>query len=265
MKTIYPLKSKPKQKISPKSVAIISVFVFLSATIYIFPNASRRFTQTISLPFWSMGEYTSNSFGGIKSYFVSKKSLVATNTELENQISTLRLKELDYDVLQKENEDLKNQLGRKESVNRVLSKILSKPPRSPYDTFVLDAGSDNGVSLGNKVYLSGGVVIGMIKNVTPKTSLVELFSTASSKQEAVLSRTGSSFTLQGRGGANFTLEVPKDTDVVWGDIFMYPNLSSSVIGTVYYVDTNSQSAFKTVYIKIPGNVFTSQYVYIESN
>lgn len=260
---IYPLRSKPKQKYSWKIISIILFFILISSIVYLFPNATRSFSYTVSLPFWSVRQSVTQSFSKTKEYFVFKNSLVNKNTALEDEISLLRSKEIDYDILLKENQDLKNQLGRKGGAVRILAKVLSKPPRSPYDTFVLDIGSNQEVALGNKVYTSDNVIIGVIKNITPRTSLVELFSSGSSKQEAVLSRTGTNFTLVGRGGANFVLEVPKDTDILWGDIFMYSTLSSSIIGSVYYIDTNSQSAFKTAYIKVPGNVFSSDWVQVE--
>ena len=157
-------------------------------------------------------------------------------------------------------------MGRNEtSKSRVLSRVLSKPPYSPYDTFVVDVGSNEGILQGSKVYLSDNIIIGVVKNVTSQTTLVELFSSGSLKQEAVLSRTGESFTLVGQGGANFKIEVPKDTDILWGDVFVYPNMQHYVLGSVYYIDVNSQSSFKTVYLRIPGNVFSVQYVFVESD
>ena len=109
------------------------------------------------------------------------------------------------------------------------------------------------------------VVIGTITKVTPRSSLVTLFSSGSQKQELVLERTGTTYELVGQGGANLSVEVPKDADVLWGDIFVYPGLTSSVVGSVYYIDVNAQSSFKTVYVRIPGNVFDSRWVYVEKN
>jgi len=143
--------------------------------------------------------------------------------------------------------------------------VLSKPPRSPYDTFVIDIGSEDNVSLGDRVYISDNNIIGLIKNMTPHTSLVELFSNGNLEQEATLSRTGASFVLKGLGGGNLELEVPKDTDVIWGDVFLYPRFSPSMIGSAYYIDTNSQSSFKKIFIRVPGNVFSAKYVFVEKD
>jgi hypothetical protein len=60
-----------------------------------------------------------------------------------------------------------------------------------------------------------------------------------------------------------SVEVPKDADILWGDVFEYPNLKTSVVGSVYYVDQSAQSSFKTIYIRVPGNIFQTKWVMVE--
>ncbi|KKR45193.1 MAG: hypothetical protein A2W58_01930 [Candidatus Zambryskibacteria bacterium RIFCSPHIGHO2_02_38_10.5] len=255
--------NKPKWSYPRKTIIVVSVFILLSLLAYLFPNILRNVSHGISRPLWSVSSTLSKSFTKIKNFFVLKTTLINQNLTLIDEISALKLKEIDYDILLKENEDLKNQFGRVSQSKRIIAAILSKPPRSPYDTLVIDAGERDAIGLGDKVYLSDTILIGIITSITPESSLVKLFSTSDYKQEAILFRTGTSFELVGRGGANLELLVPKDTDIIWGDIFMYPGLSTSVIASVYYIDTNSQSSFKTIYLRIPGNVFSTRFVFVE--
>jgi len=261
----YRLRNKPKSKHRTPLISVLVLFVLLSLSASFFPKAVRTGFYDVSRPLWSLGRGASKSFLNVKNFFILKSALVSENLSLQDEISNLRLKQFDYGVLLQENQDLKGQLGRSAYSSRVISRILSKPPISLYDTFVIDAGSSDGILLGNKVYSSDTIIIGLIKEVTSHISLVQLFSSGNQKQQATLLRTGASFILEGQGGANFKLEVPKETDVLWGDVFVYPSLSSSVIGSVYYIDTNSQSAFKTLYLRVPGNVFSSQFVFVEKN
>lgn len=261
----YLLKSKPKNKHWGKTISVIVLFCLICAFAFLFSNFTRNAFFTISRPLWFVRDGITRSVSNIKGYFVFKNSLISENSSLKDEVANLKLKEIDYGVLSKEFEDLKNQLGRKgENFPSIVSRVLSKPPSSPYDTLVIDVGSSDGVSLGNKVYISDNIIIGSVKNVTPHTSLVGLFSTGGNEQEATLSRTGASFVLKGLGGADLELEVPKDTDIVWGDVFLYPKFSPSMIGSVYYIDTNSQSSFKKIYIRIPGNIFSIKYVFVEN-
>ena len=261
----YLLKSKPRRGYPWKAISIVSLFIFFSLFSYLFPVALRTISYDISKPIWFLSDVTTNSFTKIRDFFILKNDLIKENLSLKDQVVELQLKTIDYDTVVKENQGLKNQYGRVESSSRILSGVLSKPPLSPYDTLIIDVGASQGVTLGNKVYLSGNIIIGLITSVTSRASLVRLFSSGGEKQEAILSRTGASFELVGRGGENLQIEVPKDTDILWGDSFVYPGLSSSIIGNVYYIDTNSQSSFKTIYLRIPGNVFSSKYVFVEKS
>ncbi len=259
----YLLKSKPKHEHRWKIITVAVLFGILFFFGFIFSDFSRNIFWQISRPFWVGENLISKSVRGFSGFFSSKNTLIKKNLELEDKIASLELKEIDHDSLLKENQELKEQIGRKIEKNLVFAKVLSKPPRSPYDTFVLDIGSNQGIAPGGRVYISDNVIIGLVTTVTSNTSLTKLFSSSGNKQESVLSRTGASFLLEGQGGANFELVVPKDTDILWGDTFTYPGLNYPVLGSVYYIDTNSQSSFKTIYIRTPGNVFQSQSVFVD--
>ena len=261
----YPLRSKPNRTNAKKVVTIVSLFLFLALILYLLPNTISSTGRTLSRPIWYVGSLVASSFSRSVSFFSSRNNLISKNTALEEEINSLKLKETDYGILLKENQDLKSELGRPGVSGKVLASILSKPPVSPFDTFVIDIGSSLGIKEGNKVYLGGNIIVGKVKSVTGGTSIVELFSNSSVKQESTLSRTGATFVLQGHGGANFILEVPKEADILWGDVFTYPDINSSIIGTVYYIDTNSQSSFKTIYLRIPGNVFSARYLFVEKS
>ena len=263
MKMSYLLKSKPKHEYRAKILSVIILFISLYILQFLFPSFTKNIIYSVSRPVWAVENKIPNPFSKFVGFFKSQNNLINQNLSLEDELSSLKLKEIDYDLLYKENQDLKNELGRGKSNNRILSRVISGPPNSPYDTFIIDIGGSN-VSVGDKVYISDNVIVGVIQNVTFKNSLVELFSTGGKKTQSILSRTGASYILIGRGGSNFELVVPKDTDVIWGDVFVYPGLSSSVIGIVSYVDTTSQSSFKTVYIKIPGNIFSSKNFFVEN-
>lgn len=259
----YHLKSKQKYEPKTRIFAVVSLFIVLNLFGWLFPNFTRNTAFLVAKPLWSASVFVLKPFESIKDYFIFKSSLIKANQNLEEELRTLRLNDIDRESLSKENEELKRQLGRNVVSNRVISRVLSKPPRSPYDTLIIDVGTLHNISIGSKVYSGENIIIGKITEVTNSTSVVELFTKGDLKQESILLRTGSSFTLVGRGGANFGLEVPKDTDIQWGDVFVYPGFSSYILGTVYYIDISSQGSFKTVYLRIPGNIFSTQWVSVE--
>jgi cell shape-determining protein MreC len=257
------LKSKPKRNYDPKIVLSIGLFVILAFLVFIFPNFFRTAAHTSMKPLWLLRDKTTNYLYFFTDFISFKSTLIEENTKLKEELTTLRLNKIDYDFLLKENEDLKEQVGKKSHSNTIISNILSKPPQSPFDTFVIDVGVNSGVNVGNKVYISDSIIIGAVSEVTGNSSIVKLFSSGGEKQEVILYRTGASYLVSGNGGANFQLEVPKESDIVWGDSVVYPGAKDSILAMVYYVDSNSQSSFKTVYLRIPGNVFQTKQVFVE--
>ena len=265
MKMRYHLKSKPDKSGRNKIIFVSVLFIILSLAGFLFPNALRTISFAIARPLWSARLSLTDFLINIKDYFIFQNILILRNKELENELASLKLKEIDYGILTIQNQELKNLLGRTDFLaNFIISRVLSKPPYSSYDTLIIDIGLSDGVSKGDKVYLSDNIIIGTVKNSTPRSSQVELFSSGNSKVEAVLSRTGETLELLGQGGANFKVEVPKDMDIVLGDMFVYPSISPAALGSVYYIYVNSQSSFKTIYLRIPGNIFSSKYIFVES-
>ena len=259
----YLQKSKNKWERFSKIIIIFVIFLSLSLLAILFPNFTRQLSSTISRPVWTAKSLITGSLSGIKDFLAFKSSLIKENIELKDRVAQLELKVTDHDILEKEIEDLRMEVGRVGNSRRFMASILSKPPNSPYDTLLIDAGTSLGLQVGDKVYLSENIIIGTVMSVTDKTSVTTLFSSSGQKQRATLLRTGTVFELSGRGGANFIVEVPKESDILVGDIFIYPGILQSVISNVYYIDANSQSSFKTVYLRIPGNVFSAKHIFIE--
>ncbi len=235
--------------------------MFLLLTFF-FPGFFRSSAQMAMKPLWFLKEKTGNTFSFATNFISFKSSLIKENEILKDELGRLRLNKIDYDILFKENEELKAMLGMKKSEMRIVSNVLSKPPQSPYDTFVLGSGKNSGVQVGNKVYISDNIIIGEISDVSDDTSVARLFSTGGEKHEVILARTGESFVITGSGGENFTVEVPKDADIVWGDSLVHPGNSDYILATVYYVDISSQSSFKTINMRVPGGVNKIKRVFV---
>ncbi len=261
----FHLKSKPKSRYGLKTI-LVSVFVlFLLLLSVFFPSFTTNVLHTAVKPFW----FAKNKSVVVSNYFFNffsfNSSLIKENAKLEEELNNLRMTKIDYETLLEENEELRVGYGMDSVGGKIISNILSKPPQSPFDTFVIDASANSGIAVGDRVYVSDTIIVGTVAEVTSKTSIVRLLSNGGQESEVVSSRTGGNFVIKGSGGSNFSIEVPKDTDIVWGDVFLYPGSTSSVVATVYYVDSSSQSSFKTVHLRFPVNVFQSKRVFVLKN
>jgi len=255
-----------------KIIFIALFFVLLFGIAFLFPKAARNFFTTTAVPVWKVSSVIGNGFQNVVGFFAFKSSLTAQVSALQNQITALELKQTDYDAVLKENQELKSLFGQTGNVGtatsgnpngRILARVLSEPPQSPYDTFALDAGTTDGLSVSDKVYISDTVLIGEIAEVSPKTSIINLFSKSGMSNTLTDERTGASYDVTGQGGANMSFQAPKDADILWGDTFSYPSLATSVVGSVFYIDQSAQSSFKTIFLRVPGNVFQTKWVMIQ--
>ena len=76
----------------------------------------------------------------------AKSSIAALNENLLKENADLKLGMIDYQILKDENIQLKELLGRIRPKNDfILANILTKPNISPYDTIIVDIGSDNNI------------------------------------------------------------------------------------------------------------------------
>lgn len=103
--------------------------------------------------------------------------------------------------------------------------------------------------------------IGKVLNSWKGFAEVRLFSSGDYKKEGILSRTDLPVVLDGRGGGNFYLKLPKDFDIKEGDLIKDNTLENKVIASVYKID-QSDGSFKDVYLIYPFSIFNMSSVYI---
>lgn len=184
-------------------------------------------------------------------------------------------------VLQQENERLQNMVlnlekeksetqtwtqlfpSTPEVMSLVRGLIISKPNQSPYDTFIIDAGSSKGIYPGAYMVINNTSVLGTIDSVEQNTSIGKLLSSPGLKTVGRLERTGYDVTLEGKGGGNMIVEVPKEIETALGDRVLYPTYNNRVIGVIRDITLDDRDATKKLYITLPTNILTLDHVYIE--
>lgn len=261
------LKSKPKSN-TKKILGIASLLlaVFFSLQFF-FPQFLTSTALLAAKPLWSVRDASTRGFSGFLNFFSFKSTLRKENENLREELFALRVRESEFNQMQTKYQDLKALLGDTASSTvrkTTLARVLSKPPFTPYDSFVIDKGSDDGVLVGSVVYANDALVIGRISSVTSHVSFVTLFSSGGEEQEFSVSRTGVSVSVAGKGGGNFEMYVPKDFDIVIGDQLVELSSDTSVVAAVYAVDESSQNSFKKVYARVPKPIFQSKWVLIDT-
>jgi cell shape-determining protein MreC len=240
------------------SVAIILLFVSG------FVAWSGGFFHRIGLPLWiakkNVTEIVTDS-----SYLVrTKANVFRENQNLIKENEGLKIKMVDHELIVQENTELKELLGRVPVKNSfVLGVILAKPNQSPYDTVVIDAGVDEGLREGEKVFVDGEVPIGTISKVYNGTSLVTLYSNPRQTTEAILEGSNATVSLLGRGGGNFEMSIPIDLPSDKGMHVVLPGLSSEVVAVIEDIISSPTDPLKKVLLRSPVNVQALKWVEVK--
>lgn len=186
---------------------------------------------------------------GFWSFFSIKSSLVKENNSLQQKIEEYKTKMLDYDRLFAENIELKSLLGRNEKEKTLLSSVIAGPGHSPYDTILLDVGSDGGVKTGDRVLAYGTVEIGEIREVFKSSSRAVLRSSYGENYDAVVFGKNTPIKLSGRGGGNFVAEMPRGVELNKGDKIYSAGTLPHILGIVEGVFADPRDPFQSVLVR----------------
>lgn len=238
-----------ERKRKPGGFVISIIIVILLIFLFGF-SVTRGVLFKMATPFW----WLSNSVHSFFSYSIetlqSKTSLILKNNLLKEENNKIKQQIALFEIVKKENEDLKSLLGRKTYNKKyVLAAVLVKPFLSPYDSLIIDIGESDGVSVGDKVIADGNVYIGYVFEVYSDTSKVILYSSPGQKVNVLVGENNIEKGAVGIGGGNFRIEIPREIGVVEGDTIIIPSISPNVFGLVEKVIYKESDSFQTVLFK----------------
>ena len=262
----YLLKSKGK-KPQQSIIKIVSILVLTVLIILILStNFSRNILFKIGRPFWSFSSSIVSFWNNNDGTFRSKKSLIEENASLMSQLQSSKNNLIFLNLVIKENDSLKDLLNRKrKSDNLILASILVKPGLSPYDTLILDAGTNDGITVGKLVMADASSYIGEISEVSDTSSKVKLYSSPGVKINVLVGPNNIEKEAIGIGDGTFKLEIPKEIGVKVGDNVVIPSMNTNIFGIVEKVESKDTDSFQTVLFKSPINIQELKYVEIVLN
>lgn len=199
--------------------------------------------------------------GSVGAYFSSRNALLEENRLLSDELAIARLAVIREEAFKNENDALRALFLREPKGERgILAEVLLRPPSSPYDTLVLDAGVEAGVSVGNRV-VAEGFLVGEITRADRASSVATLWSQSGRSFDAAIPEKFSG-RAEGYGSGNFYIRVPRDTKIIEGDIVTAPALGDFLLGRVKSVVRDEKNPFVDVYAESPLSLRTVRFVEI---
>jgi len=246
-----------------KWIFILVIFVALVVTN---KNAKKFTIKTIvvsAMPVFKLAGFISNTKENIIFLFKNKQelrenleSLGEKNAEMENELILL-------DYIKMENEELKTMLSRPDKKSFILGSIISRPPKSPYDMIIIDAGLNVGVTQGMKAIAYSNVLIGYVVEVFSNSSKIKLLSFPLEETSLIIESTKISAIGLGLGGGNIEIKIPSSVVVKNGDKIITDGVFHYLLGLVDKVETDLTNPFQKIIFRMPINLNELQRVGIE--
>lgn len=230
---------KKKTRQNNKVIIGMIIAVGIIVSIYLLSIINIPFLSTLSNKIVYGIDVTLGSISGVvtegTSYFGNTKKLNEKVTALEKELEETKIAMQEINVLEKENEDLKELLNIEEKYShfeKVYANVITRSYDNWGETFVINKGAKDGIKKKQTVIAKEGLV-GYISNVEESTSTVTTILDPSSAVSIEISNINKlalvkgDFSLKSKGKLKLT-NIPIDTEVSVGE-----TIYSSGIGELY--------------------------------
>lgn len=254
-------------------IAVILVCMIISTVESDKNRIVSDITGIVATPFQKAIVAVNNliDYGG--DYFPDMKALKEENAELKSKLILMEEKITESDEIRSENERLRTLVDLKEknkNYDMVGASVTAIDPSGWYSYFIIDKGTDDGLSK-NSVVLDSGGVLGRIDSIGSTWAKVVTITEPGTACGAEVSRTGDTGIIEGDSvldGLCKMTSIGKETNITPGDYIVtsgsgdvYP--AGLTIGRIKEIKDGEIS--RTAIVEPTGNVKTPKEVMVIKN
>ena len=186
--------------------------------------APQELLGAIAVPFQRISAAISGAAEGFVDKYIRIDSIIEENEQLQQENAQLREQLVDYDIMKRENEQLREAWEMKEEYpdrQIVNANVIGRDPLEKYYSFTIDKGERHGVKVKDCVITAKGVV-GRVIEVGPNYAKVatildpNVFISCMTSRTGDIGRVGGDVTLSQGKQCAMTL-LPRDTMAAAGD------------------------------------------------
>lgn len=208
------------------------VFVVLAFLVLIFGGGLiKSVVSLVTAPLYSTQNYFETSESTVPTYLRSRAELDAEIQHLTQVISSNEGINATLRLVMNENTELRALLGASTSA-RIGAGVIARPPFTPYDTIIIDKGSDDGIVERAPVYYGAGKVLGYVRSVFRDSAHVTLISSPGMESTVYVFGPNIFTTAHGEGGGTVRLSVPQGIKIERGNLVILPSIDTGVVGEI---------------------------------
>ncbi len=275
------IKTKKKITIPPKLVLLFFTIVFLGILMagYMLDFSSGilgRVAGQIFIPMQKSLTFVGNSLYDKGVEYKNLKNVMAENAELKEELNSLNEELNNIKLIQYDYDDLIKLLDLDsiyDDYPKVAASVVAKDAGNWFNSFVIDKGEKDGLSVGMNVIADGGLV-GIISETNYNYSTVKTIIDDLSKVSAMVLSTSDNCIVSGdlevmdkRQMIVFDSLKDSDNKVTVGDVLVTSYISSDyvqglLIGTINELNTNSNNLTKSGYLTPAVDFEHIRHVYV---
>lgn len=233
-----------RSRVSKVRVASATFFVVLVTVLVLFAPHVASYARAL---FANVTAQPSENDGYVG---LSSEALRSRLAIAEAELAQSKYQALLYTLLVEENTSLRS-IARTGSLSKsVVGRVLARPPRTHYDTLLIDVGVADGVKE-NDLAVLNGFALGRVVSVGDSDAIVELFSAPGATQDVVVGTPDAVVVAKGVGGGAFEFSVPQGVQVSVGNTVRFQSSETLALAVVRHIALNARDTSMTVRASIP--------------
>ncbi|MBZ4682681.1 MAG: rod shape-determining protein MreC [Fusobacteriales bacterium] len=241
---------------------LLFLFVIIILLFQMPLNTLKNSINGVVLPFkiffYKVSRGAKNTVDNIKNINL----ILEENKKLQSENYKLILENNNLKNVVEENKRLKKILNIKTEIKKdfLIANVSFRDALSVYDEFFINKGSDDGIKE-DSVVLYKNNLLGKVKKVYKNNSVVEMITKENIYTSVIIGENSILGVLKGTKSELLEIEdVTSDIDIKVGDKVYTSGISDIYkkgiyIGDVVKVEDKKNEVFKTIYVKIPFNIF----------
>jgi cell shape-determining protein MreC len=243
--------------------AVISIVVAFVVLIFA-KGFVASITSVVIMPLYIVRNYIETSLDTIPTYIRGRAELETHIESLKQEIASQQGIKTTLSSVEEENKELRALIGATKTPT-ILASVIARPPMSPYDTVVIDKGTEDGVLSGAPVYYGSGQALGYVRVTYAHHALITLFSSSNVQSTVYIYGPNIFTTAYGEGGGVIRLSIPPGIVVESGNVVVLPSLDAGVLGEIGVVQSIPTEPEQHAYITSEVSLQSLRFVRVGTN